>query len=1460
MATFTSNIGISGQAPSVYLTTDTRISDVFLAIGQDSAIYPIEDTGIAYSGATDQKWFFSYQNIGNDVPAVAIDYVTVVFFGKLAFGKTLTPYFKTGGVKYYLDPNEGQSSTPVDFRYGGGGAVAKHNWFVNPATNGPWTTAAVVAGEFGFETNASFTLYGAYVELYWGFGLTPAVGVGSTPADAPCGQSVTLAASFTNYESKILSVTPSFGTLAGGTVVQIAGYNFVNGSTITIGGNPATSVQYLDDQHFVATTPSHAQGFGDIVITEPGGTTVTLRNGFAFTLLIRGTDLRREGLNIQLQLNTGANQCSFILDGGSQPPKVAEKIQIIDDKVTPSRLLFAGNVQRVVQTYEGLNTQLAWQVTSVDFTWLLNRRRPFGTYTLTSVSEIVKDLITRYAPGFTTNHVQTSLAKVSITFDGSADLQTCLSVLARMIGGGHWFVDFIQDVHFFHIVPPVLQSASLPNTVTERTTFNQSSAALRLGPGTAMTVVQGAIITDVFSFPPGMYMFLSTFVYDNGTESAYSPVAGPVALDGAHKVVISNLPIGAAAGALTVVKRRIYTVYNGNTGGGQLMPFCQVNDNVTAGFTTNFRSVGSTSAAVSAMTGLTPPSIPFVTPPLYASTQVPVATQSSTAAILYQTECRPTSVTTPLTWTPGNWVFKVANIYQDLTESQLGPATIAIASDGASMIRLDGIPIGAAINSVPVIARRIYGSSGTSDADFVSWWIIPDNTAVSATIAPATGSKSAVPSSFIPNPIAPDRPNAPVWPNADGPFLEDYDLPDEVVDDNQYLLRDPQVTSEVDLSQIRNRVFVRGAGSVVVTTVFAGATSFKVTECSYYSRTGGLVFVNGKVYDYLTVSANSGPGTLTLANAITATIVQGSSALLYLQLDDTASQQDLGRVELDKDGNPTDGVHEYTIVDQSLVTQFQLYVRGYAELELYSRPITTVRYATRDPKTRAGARVSINLTNPPIVGEFLIQSVIIDQIHDESDELTPRYQVVTSSSKFDLNDLFFQWNQDLTETAAGAGGPNPDPAGDILEQVDALINPTVNRYLVNAKFYIGSTSASFNWLKSTDKFISVAQTSVPASTIVAAVATRPFVEAALTNRALTLAQPSSVATQDKTLLIYPGTYTRGNGVANQPRVRSYEGVTGVDAELFRFPLNPTALINENAGNWSVSYGCILEMIAPPELVAVGATKIYFISIDYDDGSPPFYSRVMCYDFNTLSVTQVGEACGPAAGELSGLAGGGAVVFTSLAYVNGTLLAGVGSRTTGFNSVGAGIWAINAATGTNWTRVFSTEAGAVGEAPMCFSYFNRHVYAGMQRLDAGTARMMVCADTDFTAWTESTSFGASARNAWIRLHKFRTGLYATSFFNNGGTNESRIWRFDGTTWTSVRLVATSGNPQIGVEMLTYANYQEDAKMYVLCINSAGSAIVHMLDSDESTWTTKSGSDLDTSTSCFGVTAGLPSLNY
>jgi IPT/TIG domain-containing protein len=107
--------------------------------------------------------------------------------------------------------------------------------------------------------------------------LTLAVGCGgkdspSSPTPTPTAASPTLSA-----------VTPNSGSTSGGTAVTITGANFATGATATIGGTPATGVTVVSATSITATTPAHAAGAVDVVVTNPGGRSGTLTGAFTYT-------------------------------------------------------------------------------------------------------------------------------------------------------------------------------------------------------------------------------------------------------------------------------------------------------------------------------------------------------------------------------------------------------------------------------------------------------------------------------------------------------------------------------------------------------------------------------------------------------------------------------------------------------------------------------------------------------------------------------------------------------------------------------------------------------------------------------------------------------------------------------------------------------------------------------------------------------------------------------------------------------------------------------------------------------------------------------------------------------------------------------------------------------------------------------------------------------------------------
>jgi PKD repeat protein/phosphatidylserine/phosphatidylglycerophosphate/cardiolipin synthase-like enzyme len=94
----------------------------------------------------------------------------------------------------------------------------------------------------------------------------------------------------------ITSVTPNSGPETGGTQVSISGSNFSAGSTVAFGGDAATNVNVVNTTLITATTPAHAAGTVDVVVTTVDLHSATLSNGYTF---------------------------QFVDDPGNEPPQVS---------------------------------------------------------------------------------------------------------------------------------------------------------------------------------------------------------------------------------------------------------------------------------------------------------------------------------------------------------------------------------------------------------------------------------------------------------------------------------------------------------------------------------------------------------------------------------------------------------------------------------------------------------------------------------------------------------------------------------------------------------------------------------------------------------------------------------------------------------------------------------------------------------------------------------------------------------------------------------------------------------------------------------------------------------------------------------------------------------------------------------------------------------------------------------
>jgi hypothetical protein len=199
-----------------------------------------------------------------------------------------------------------------------------------------------------------------------------------------------------------------------------------------------------------------------------------------------------------------------------------------------------------------------------------------------------------------------------------------------------------------------------------------------------------------------------------------------------------------------------------------------------------------------------------------------------------------------------------------------------------------------------------------------------------------------------------------------------------------------------------------------------GATVLPVAASAPFRAAGGWVVLGGgQVVRHTGISGNtltgipaSGSGAITTTvlygqqaipapmligvTGLTRPMLKGSAVHIWIQRDDLLAQAE----QAARTGG--DGIVEFLIVDARRGVD-SLAARCVADLELFSRPIVTVSYATRDLKTKSGKPITINLSSPAILTTLTIQDVTITEI-DLKPGLPPRFSVRASSVRFSLED------------------------------------------------------------------------------------------------------------------------------------------------------------------------------------------------------------------------------------------------------------------------------------------------------------------------------------------------------------------------------------------------------------------------------------------------------------------------
>ena len=806
--------------------------------------------------------------------------------------------------------------------------------------------------------------------------------------------------------------TPGLGTIASG----------IQGTSFTV-PTLASDVTYrwrIVARNNAGATPSAIWTFATRVIT-----------GFLATIggVAAEQRMRLGSLTIRDILTDTPNTASFSVDGTA--PTVGQEVRMGLGTLNAADCLFAGRIDTVTLTYESISPNRVWQVTCQDYTTGLNRRKVRRRYSQQSATAIAQDLRTRYAPAaFTGNAIAANLPIVEGGIDFTEeDLTECFTRLAQRIGG-YWYVDYERDIHLF---TNEVTAAPTPITAAARVLLNDP----------AITHA-----TDVTQIRTRVYV-------EGGGSEARAPI-----VPGATSIPVTDASWYPGTGGMVVSGPQRITYTGKGTAGGPTAPTVAeagaggMNGTYSWKYAHIVSGNESTLSAASApltIIPIAPPSIAitavprpaanYLVPPPYAAQNTVVWQNGRLAAgeYRYYTTYRNTyGETTPspdgttivgfgvpsnvqllgLPAPPAGATQRA--IYRSAVNGNQASARLLLTQDAALGSYFDDLPDDERFTTIPLPTANTTGQNAITPG--AVRWLYTFGTAAGETLGrPITaltiadgqdGVTLTVPTS--PSVRCTSRRIYRTKRGTTSPYYLEAVLNNNTT--TSYFSNLPDASLSATTYPGTDTSGPAGGATVAgITTGPAGTTARRL----YRTDAGGAVYklvvvlndnttttyVDTKADSALGATA-SGEAVLELigipasgTGAVALDIAAGDDINLFIQVDDVPAQQSLAALE----GPPSDGIVEHYIQDRRLGAA-QATATGKADLALFARPIATVVYATRDPKTRSGKSVTIDLPTFGIVGTFTIQSVDIDQV-DLAPGLYPRFRATASSVRWSFEDV-----------------------------------------------------------------------------------------------------------------------------------------------------------------------------------------------------------------------------------------------------------------------------------------------------------------------------------------------------------------------------------------------------------------------------------------------------------------------
>jgi hypothetical protein len=264
----------------------------------------------------------------------------------------------------------------------------------------------------------------------------------------------------------VASVAPTSGSTLGGTAATITGTNLTGATAVSFGGTAATAFTVVSPTQITATTPAHAAGAVNVVVTTPGGNG-TKTGGFTYVSVVPtisaiepaagptvgGTSLMITGTNL-----TGATAVTF---GGTAATSFTVDSATTIAVTAPSHA--AGAVDVAVTTPDGTATSTGGFTYVVPAPTIADLSPDSGTNLGgTSVTINGTDLTGATAvtfggtaaTSFTVDSPATITATTPVHASGAVDVAvTTPGGTGTSTGGYRYFAEGPSELRFYTITP-----------------------------------------------------------------------------------------------------------------------------------------------------------------------------------------------------------------------------------------------------------------------------------------------------------------------------------------------------------------------------------------------------------------------------------------------------------------------------------------------------------------------------------------------------------------------------------------------------------------------------------------------------------------------------------------------------------------------------------------------------------------------------------------------------------------------------------------------------------------------------------------------------------------------------------------------------------------------------------------------------------------------------------------------